>query len=114
MIKYIKWLLPVIFITYYGSISLFMHVHIEHGTTIVHAHPFHKAANGGGHQHASLAEFQLYHHLSSLHVADGAVHTLLLPFYALPIVGIIEQPVCPAYLRPFKGGVLLRAPPFVA
>lgn len=40
MVKYLKWLLPVIFIAYYSSITLFIHVHIEHGTTIVHSHPF--------------------------------------------------------------------------
>ena len=40
MRKYLKWLLPVIFIAYYSCITLFIHVHIEHGTTIVHSHPF--------------------------------------------------------------------------
>ena len=39
MRKYLKWLLPVIFIAYYSCITLFIHVHIEHGTTIVHSHP---------------------------------------------------------------------------
>lgn len=47
MVKYIKWLLPVLFIAYYSSVSLFTHVHVEHGTTIVHAHPFKKTADGG-------------------------------------------------------------------
>ena len=46
MVKYIKWLLPVLFIAYYSSVSLFTHVHVEHGTTIVHAHPFKKTADG--------------------------------------------------------------------
>ena len=54
--KYIKWLLPVLFISYYSSVSLFTHVHVEHGTTIVHAHPFKKTADGTCHHHASLAE----------------------------------------------------------
>ena len=30
------------FIAYYSCITLFIHVHIEHGTTIVHSHPFGK------------------------------------------------------------------------
>ena len=29
MVKYIKWLLPVLFIAYYSSVSLFTHVHVE-------------------------------------------------------------------------------------
>lgn len=54
MVKYIKWLLPVLFIAYYSSVSLFTHVHVEHGTTIVHAHPFKKTADGTCHHHTSL------------------------------------------------------------
>lgn len=66
MVKYIKWLLPVLFIAYYSSVSLFTHVHVEHGTTIVHAHPFKKTADGTCHHHTSLAEIQLFHMLSSI------------------------------------------------
>ena len=65
MVKYIKWLLPVLFIAYYSSVSLFTHVHVEHGTTIVHAHPFKKTADGTCHHHTSLAEIQLFHMLYS-------------------------------------------------
>ncbi len=61
MVKYIKWLLPVIFIAYYSSITLFIHVHIENGTTIVHSHPFGKVNGGAFHHHASLSEIQLFH-----------------------------------------------------
>ena len=82
MVKYIKWLLPVLFIAYYSSVSLFTHVHVEHGTTIVHAHPFKKTADGTCHHHASLAEIQLFHMLSSIHVMDGAIHPLRLQFYS--------------------------------
>ena len=83
MVKYIKWLLPVLFIAYYSSVSLFTHVHVEHGTTIVHAHPFKKTADGTCHHHTSLAEIQLFHMLSSIYVMDGAIHLLRLQFYSL-------------------------------
>jgi hypothetical protein len=108
-----KWLLPILFIGYYSSISLFMHVHIEHGTTIVHAHPFKKAADGTCHHHSSLSEIQLFHLLTTVNVEDGAVHPLQLHFYALPIYKITERPVYPDHLIPVLGKLSLRAPPAV-
>ncbi|WP_370453470.1 hypothetical protein [Parabacteroides sp. AM08-6] len=106
-----KWLLPMLFIAYYSSISVFMHVHVEHGTTIVHAHPFKKAPDGSSHHHASLSEIQLFHLLTTVHVEDGSVHPLQLYFYALPIFNLMEAPVYPEHLCPVPGKFLLRAPP---
>ena len=111
MNKYLKWLLPVIFIAYYSSITLFIHVHIEHGTTIVHSHPFGKLKGGVCHHHASLSEIQLFHILTTLSVEDGAVHALYLNFSAQQIAEIVEQPVYPDYMLPDKGLLSLRAPP---
>lgn len=108
---FIKWLLPVLFITYYSGVSLFTHVHIEHGTTIVHAHPFKKAVDGSCHHHASLAEIQLFHLLSSLHVVDGAIHSLRLQFFAIQIANLSESPVYPDHIALAKGSQYLRAPP---
>lgn len=113
MAKYMKWLLLVLFIGYYGSISLFMHVHVEDGTTIVHSHPFRKTADGTCHHHSSLSEVQLFHLLTTVHVQDGAVHPLQLHFYALPNYKIIENPVYPDHLIPVLGKLSLRAPPVV-
>lgn len=109
-----KWLLLILFIAYYGSISMFVHVHIEHGVTIVHAHPFKQSADGSGHQHHSLSEIQLFHLLTNLHVTDGAVHPLQLYFYAVPVYKIMEFPVYPDYLVPCQGNLSLRAPPVSA
>lgn len=113
MAKYMKWLLPALFIVYYSSISLFMHVHVEYGTTIVHSHPFKKTADGTCHHHSSLSEIQLFHLLTTVHVEDGAVHSLLLQFYVTPNYKIIENPVYPDHLIPVLGKLSLRAPPFV-
>ena len=88
-----KWLLPALFIVYYSSISLFMHVHVENGTTIVHSHPFERAADGTYHHHSSLS--------------------LLLQIYVTPNYKIIDNPVYPDYLVPVLGKLSLRAPPFV-
>lgn len=106
-----KWLLPILFIGYYGCISLFMHVHIEHGTTIVHSHPFKKTTQEDGHHHASLYEIQLFHYLTTVQVQDGAVHSLQLNFYALPFYKITPPAVHSDRLSPVRGKLSLRAPP---
>lgn len=113
MVKYIKWLLPVLFIAYYSSILLFTHVHVEHGTTIVHAHPFKKMADATCHHHTSLAEIQLFHTLSSIHVMDGAIHPLRLQFYSLKISNLSESPVYLDHVASVEGLQYLRAPPIV-
>ncbi|MBR5298170.1 MAG: hypothetical protein IKU29_09955 [Parabacteroides sp.] len=113
-VKYVKWLLPVLFILYYSSIAIFAHIHVENGVTIVHSHPFKKASDGSLHQHASLSEIQLYHILSSVNVLDGAVHSLQLHFYALAYFNITENSVYPTFLTPILGNLSLRAPPFLS
>ena len=100
MAKYMKWLLPALFIVYYVGVSLFVHVHVEYGTTIVHSHPFKQAADGSCHQHSSLSEIQLF-------------HLLALQFYVTPNYKIIENPVYPDHLLPVLGKLFLRAPPFI-
>lgn len=44
--KYLRILLPALFIAYLGCIIAFTHVHIVNGVTIVHSHPFHKTDDG--------------------------------------------------------------------
>lgn len=113
MAKYMKWLLPILFIAYYTSIASFMHVHIEHGVTIVHSHPFSKASGGPSHHHASLSEIQLFHILTTISAEDGAVHSLQLDFYTQQIAELAAVPVCPDYLHPIQGKLSLRAPPVI-
>ena len=108
-----KWFLPILFIGYYSTVSLFMHVHIEHGTTIVHAHPFKTAPDGTCHHHARLAEIQLFHLLSSIYAADGAVHPLQINYFAYQTAEIAVSPFSSDYVIPVKGNSLLRAPPFM-
>ena len=38
--KILKYFLLLLFLEYYGSITLFNHAHIIDGVTIVHSHPF--------------------------------------------------------------------------
>lgn len=114
MVKYLKWILPALFIAYYSGISLLAHVHIENGTTIVHAHPFKSSPSGEGHKHASLAEIQLFHTLSFIQAIDGSVHALQLRFFLQPVLRVIGLPVYTNHFAVVTGAHLLRAPPFMA
>ena len=108
--KYLRWLLLLLFIGYYGSVSLFMHVHVENGVTIVHSHPFQH--QGQGHHHDSLAEIQLFHQLSQVQVEVGVMDVVSLSFFALPLLYMLGMPaVQPMPLAPARGPLFLRAPP---
>lgn len=70
-----KWMLPILFIVYYAGTSYYAHIHIEDGLVILHSHPFTKSSEQKSHSHDTLEEIALFHNLSSLQVADGAVQT---------------------------------------
>lgn len=63
---FLRVLLPILFISYMGSVISFTHVHIVDGVTIVHSHP-HKTDDqqSAGHTH-TLAQFQLLHQLYTI------------------------------------------------
>lgn len=86
---------------------------MEYGTTIVHAHPFKKTADGTCHHHGSLAEIQLFCQLSSIYAVDGAIHPLRLQFHLSPIANLSESPVYPDHVASVEGARYLRAPPVV-
>ena len=107
---FFTYFLPVLFVSYYSVITLFMHAHIENGVTIVHSHPFQRQSNGTTHHH-SCSEIQLFNALSHINVQDGAVHSLDIRFFAIPLDTITTGPVCSGYTSHLPGGSLLRAPP---
>ena len=111
VLKYIRLFLPLLFITYYSGVSLYTHVHIEQGTTIVHAHPFATSDGAAEHQHSSLAEIQLYHVLSTIVAADGVIHPLQLNYQAIQIAELSASLVYPTHLQAIVGRLYLRAPP---
>ncbi|MEI6767155.1 MAG: hypothetical protein WCM76_16110 [Bacteroidota bacterium] len=39
-VNMVRYFLLVLFLAYYGSITLFIHTHVNNGVTIVHSHPF--------------------------------------------------------------------------
>lgn len=81
--KYLRILLPALFIAYLGCIIAFTHVHIVNGVTIVHSHPYHKTDDGRPDHEHGYAEFQLLHRLSVLQITGAAfVAILLAAFYS--------------------------------
>lgn len=76
MLHITRWFLPILFMTYFGIVSFFMHVHIVNGVTIVHSHPFSCDGNVPlDHSHSS-SEVQLFIHLAQFAALDGAVSQL--------------------------------------
>jgi hypothetical protein len=53
--KIMRFFLLILFLGYYGSITLFTHTHIINGITIVHSHPFNSGTkeNPIKHQHTA-------------------------------------------------------------
>ena len=53
--KKIRFFLLLLFLGYYGSITLFTHCHILNGVTIIHSHPFssYTGNNPINHQHSA-------------------------------------------------------------
>lgn len=109
--KYLRTLLPALFIAYLGCIIAFTHIHIVNGVTIVHSHPYQKNDNGlPDHEH-NYAEFQLLHQLSVLQI-DGALFVAVLPLALFSVVRLLKnKPVEPEFLIPIRGNLYLRAPP---
>lgn len=59
-------LLLVLFLGYYGSVTLFYHIHIVGSQAITHSHPYMGGASGNPHHTHSSAELSLIAQLSQL------------------------------------------------
>lgn len=104
--------LLILFLGYYGSITLFPHYHIVDGVTIVHSHPFRhgSATNPFEHQH-SKNEFVFIQLISNLIAITPLV------FYGVTIIRRIvnnfflttDENVTVSFSRYYT--YLLRAPP---
>ncbi|MCC8199338.1 MAG: hypothetical protein LIP06_12415 [Tannerellaceae bacterium] len=108
---YVKGLLALLFIVYYGCIHIFTHVHVEDGTPVVHAHPFKKNADGSCHHHATQAELCLFHELSSLQIDTTGILSCSIHRYTPVCAQLYEQFTVPVYELSLRGAISLRAPP---
>lgn len=102
-----KCFLPVLFISYMVGITLFTHSHVVNGVTIVHSHPFKKAAN---HSHTTV-EFLLIHHLSHITAGGEGLFPLTLSIVFLFLGILLSCPQRAGYDGFALGVHSLRAPP---
>lgn len=107
-LKYLRFVLPALFIIYMGSIVSFTHVHIINGVTIVHSHPYH--GDGTDHEHTGT-ELQLLHQLSTIQQTGTSLFDYtIVPYYAyekeISCRTDFNYPVLTPYID-----VQLRAPP---
>jgi len=111
--KVLKVILPVIFITYFASITFFTHTHIVNGVTIVHSHPFQKNDAGSpAHEHTG-AEIQLIHILSSFFSTGLIVLAIILGLVSSKKV-ILRPKVFLSHFHDHTQGLSrLRPPPFL-
>lgn len=109
--KYLRYFLPALFTAYLGCLIAFTHVHIVGGVTLVHAHPYHKTADGRPGPEHTLTFFQLLHQLSVLQsvAADGGID--LSDLFLTPFADITARKVSAHHLRPLFDGLSPRAPP---
>lgn len=103
--RIMKYFLPLLFLTYWGGITLFAHSHVVNGVIIVHSHPF--KAN---HQHtqgqAETIFFLGHYAVSSLPALLVAV-----PCFCI-LLGVLAVPrVSRLCLLRSEDGIRLRAPP---
>lgn len=109
--KYLRILLPALFIAYLGCIIAFTHVHIVNGVTIVHSHPYHKTDDGRPDHEHGYAEFQLLHRLSVLQITGAAFVAILLAAFIPLSVTYLSLRSIRTMIVPFRGRRTLRAPP---
>lgn len=104
-----RYFLPILFVSYLASITLFTHVHVVNGVTIVHSHPFKK---GTAHEHTTV-ELLLVHFLSHL-ITDGSAVAFALSLF-IPFLLWLLLPFRQSahYHSPYHGVVSLRAPPVI-
>jgi len=104
-----RYFLPILFVSYLASLTLFSHVHVVNGVTIVHSHPYKK---GTPHQHSL---FELIHiQLLSQLTTDGADVALALALFVPSLLCLLSGNRPQAHrLTPYHGVATLRAPPVV-
>lgn len=110
-VKYLKVVLPILFIGYLACIISFTHVHIVNGVTIVHSHPYNKQTNPpSDHQHTGQ-QLQLYQQFSSIQ-AEGDIYCSiqLTPTYVKETI-LLFPSVNNIFILSPTDAFNLRAPP---
>lgn len=103
----LKYFLPLLFLSYWGGVTLFTHSHVVNGVIMVHSHPF-KA----GHQHTSgQAETILF--LDHYEASSVPVLLAAVPCFCalLGLLAVVRR--TRLYLTRLGDGIRLRAPPLL-
>jgi len=79
---------------------------------IIHSHPFSHNKNNIPHQHSSTEEIVLFHTLSAIHAADGAIQILKIEGQKDFLLATIRSKEFTVLLNPTYGKTSPRAPPF--
>jgi len=109
--KIAKYLLLIIFVGYWGIITLFPHSHIVNNFTVIHSHPYKTDQNGKPISHKHTSEQFLLIDLLSSFVTVLIVFTLALEIFR-SVQQIITIKVNSLYIdTTFLSNLLLRAPP---
>lgn len=98
--------LPLIFTIYLGGVSLFTHVHIVNGSTIVHSHP----NNAPGHAHTD-GEFNVLELITHFYAGSDAVHILNLDGPVFVCVLTVVSDCFTGLVSRLPDAVFLRGPP---
>lgn len=108
---FLRFLLLVLFVSYYSSITLFYHTHLVNGEVIVHSHPFSKKNQKPfqSHSHSSSTYIHIQHLMYA--VWESSPET---PQITEPVISFCEYKV--GYTLPFIHSssytyAQLRAPP---
>lgn len=101
-----KCLLPLLFITYLGGITLFTHSHVVNGVIFAHSHPF-----AGEHEH-SEAEAETIFFLSSFFSPSPTLFHEVVPAFFILLCILPVIPIQRIDCRTSHRCISLRAPPF--
>ncbi len=104
----IRWLLLVLFIGYYGSITLFLHTHHLKNGIITHSHPFSNAK----HEH-STTDYLIIDALSQL-ITDGSIGGISLIVLVLLIAELLLERTIGVEKKRLKLYNYHRGPPILA
>lgn len=100
-----RFFLPILFIFYFGGITLFTHTHVVNGVIIVHSHPYNSE-----HTHTAQQAETIFF-LSSFYTY-GDIPQPLSPVLWLSVIGILTVPtLCYRPIKTTYGVISLRAPP---
>lgn len=100
-----KILLVVLFVSYYGGTTLFLHTHQSQFGQVTHSHPFKNT-----HQH-TYTEYETIHQLSNIILVVFSLFALFHAALLIQTLYLIKRGITPQFVYSSNP---LRAPPVIA